>query len=104
MEFPIIIFDKAYHKDMIEHIERMKERGTISAADLELCLLQILLKKAVKHIQEKSIKNSDLKLRLRENASNGCLKGLLIHMEFYPAMVFTSSALKNILTWPILFL
>lgn len=61
MEFPIIIFDKAYHKDMIEHIERMKERGTISAADLELCLFTDSVEEAVKHIQEKSIKKFGLK-------------------------------------------
>lgn len=61
MEFPIIIFDKAYHKDMIEHIERMKERGTISEADLELCLFTDSIEEAVKHIQEKSIKKFGLK-------------------------------------------
>jgi uncharacterized protein (TIGR00730 family) len=60
-EFPIIIFDKAYHKDMIEHIEKMKERGTISADDLKYCLFTDSITDAVKHIQEKSIKKFGLK-------------------------------------------
>ncbi len=60
-EFPIIIFDIAYHKDMIEHIEKMKERGTISADDLKYCLFTDSIPDAVKHIQEKSIKKFGLK-------------------------------------------
>ena len=51
-EFPIIIFDKTYHKDIIEHIEKMKVRGTIAAEDLELCLFTDSIEEAVKHIQE----------------------------------------------------
>lgn len=50
-QFPIIIFDKAYHKDIIEHIERMKERGTISADDLSLCLFTDSIEEAVEHIK-----------------------------------------------------
>ncbi len=50
-EFPIIIFDKAYHHDMIEHIEMMKKKGTISAEDLNLCLFTDSVDEAVKHIE-----------------------------------------------------
>lgn len=60
-EFPIIIFDRSYHKDIIEHIEKMKQRGTISAEDLKLCLFTDSIEEAVKHIQEKSIKQFGLK-------------------------------------------
>ena len=60
-EFPIIIFDKAYHKDIIEHIEKMKQRGTISAEDLKLCLFTDSVEEAVKHIQDSSIKKFGLK-------------------------------------------
>lgn len=68
-EFPIIIFDKAYHKDLIEHIERMKERGTISADDLKLCLFTDSIPDAVKHIQDKSIKKFGLKATEKKHFS-----------------------------------
>lgn len=60
-QFPIIIFDKAYHKDIIEHIERMKERGTISPEDLKLCLFTDSIEEAVVHIQDNSIRKFGLK-------------------------------------------
>ena len=61
-EFPIIIFDKAYHKDLIEHIEVMKQKGTISPEDLKLCLFTDSVEEAVKHLQLNSIKKFGLKL------------------------------------------
>ena len=68
-EFPIIIFDKFYHKDIIEHIEKMKERGTISAADLKLCLFTDSIAEAVKHIQDNSIKKFGLKASGKQQSS-----------------------------------
>lgn len=38
-EFPVIIFCKDYHKEMIEHIEKMRLNKTISDEDLELFLV-----------------------------------------------------------------
>jgi uncharacterized protein (TIGR00730 family) len=38
-DFPVIIFCKDYHKDLVEHIERMKERKTISPKDMDLFLV-----------------------------------------------------------------
>ncbi len=60
-EFPIIIFDIAYHKDLIEHIERMRQEKTISEADLELCLFTDSVEEAVKHLQVNSINRFGLK-------------------------------------------
>ncbi|MBU3714891.1 MAG: TIGR00730 family Rossman fold protein [Ferruginibacter sp.] len=54
-EFPIIIFDKAFHKEVIEHIEFMKQKGTISAEDLDLCLFTDSVEEAVEHIKKNSI-------------------------------------------------
>ncbi len=68
-EFPIIIFDKAYHKDMIEHIEKMKERGTITADDLKLCLFTDSIPDAVKYIQDKSIRKFGLKAAEKKHFS-----------------------------------
>ncbi|MEO6491186.1 MAG: TIGR00730 family Rossman fold protein [Ferruginibacter sp.] len=68
-EFPIIIFDTAYHKDIIEHVERMKERGTISADDLKLCLFTNSIEEAVNHIQVNSIKKFGLKAEEKPRTS-----------------------------------
>jgi uncharacterized protein (TIGR00730 family) len=60
-EFPIIIFDKAFHKDIMEHIERMKESATIDSTDLRHCLFTDSVNEAVSHIQEHSINKFGLK-------------------------------------------
>ena len=60
-QFPIIIFDKAFHKDLIEHIEMMKEKATISPEDLKLCLFTDSVKEAVAHIKENAIGKFKLK-------------------------------------------
>jgi predicted Rossmann-fold nucleotide-binding protein len=60
-QFPIVIFDTAFHKDIIEHIEKMKTVGTISPEDLELCLFTDSVEEAIKHLQEKSIIRFKLK-------------------------------------------
>lgn len=59
-EFPIVIFDKEFHKDLIEHIEKMKVKETISSADMNLCLFTDSVEEAVNHIIENSIKKFDL--------------------------------------------
>ncbi|MBS1742785.1 MAG: TIGR00730 family Rossman fold protein [Bacteroidetes bacterium] len=60
-QFPIIIFDKAFHKDIIEHIERMKERETISPEDMKLCLFTDSVEEAVEHIRVNAITKFGLK-------------------------------------------
>ena len=60
-QFPIIIFNKEYHKDIIEHINKMMEAGTISPEDLELCLFTDSVEEAVEHLRVNSIEYFDLK-------------------------------------------
>lgn len=60
MDFPVIIFCKDYHHDMLEHIERMKQLGTISEQDLNLFLMTDSVEEAIEHIQ-KSIHKFGLK-------------------------------------------
>jgi len=60
-EFPIIIFDKSYHHDIIEHIEKMKKLGTISADDLELCLFTDSVEEAVNYLELNAIRKFNLK-------------------------------------------
>ncbi len=60
-EFPIIIFDKAYHKELIDHIELMKLKGTISSDDLKLCLFTDSIEDAIQHLNENAIIKFGLK-------------------------------------------
>ncbi len=59
-EFPIVVLGKEFHKDIIEHIERMKTAGTVSPSDLNLCLFTDSVDEAVDHIKENSIKKFNL--------------------------------------------
>lgn len=60
-QFPIIIFDKEFHKDIMEHMEKMKDKATISPEDMKLCLFTDSVEEAVKYIQDNAIKKFDLK-------------------------------------------
>lgn len=53
--FPIIIFNKEYHKDLLSHNARMMKEGTISANDPSLYLVTDSIEEAVNYIKEKSI-------------------------------------------------
>ena len=53
--FPIIIFDKAFYKEILEHNEKMAQAGTISKADKSLFLITDSVKEAVEYIKDKSI-------------------------------------------------
>lgn len=53
--FPLIIFDREYHKELLEHNERMMKEGTISANDPSLYLVTDSIEEAVAYIKEKSI-------------------------------------------------
>jgi uncharacterized protein (TIGR00730 family) len=55
LQFPIIVFDKAFHRELLEHIDVMKQERTISAEDLDLILVTDSLAEAVEFIKEKSI-------------------------------------------------
>lgn len=55
MEFPIVIFDTEFHKQLVEHIDLMKEAGTISPEDSNLFLFTDSVDEAVSYIQKNSI-------------------------------------------------
>ncbi|MDR3697407.1 TIGR00730 family Rossman fold protein [Mucilaginibacter sp.] len=59
--FPIIIFGKEYHKELIEHIETMKRNGTIGEVDTCLYLVTDSIEEARMHIIERSVKQYGLK-------------------------------------------
>ncbi|MBU3676798.1 MAG: TIGR00730 family Rossman fold protein [Chitinophagaceae bacterium] len=58
-DFPIIIFDTNYHKDLLAYIDKMKEEKTISPHDLDLLLVTDSLDEA-----ELFIKNTITKFGL----------------------------------------
>lgn len=60
-EFPIIIFDTEFHKDLIAHIDKMKNAGTISPEDLHLCLFTDSIEEAIQHLKDHAINKFGLK-------------------------------------------
>ena len=54
-QFPIIVFDRTYHKELLEHIELMKKKKTISNEDLSLILVTDSIDEALRFIKDQSI-------------------------------------------------
>ena len=54
-QFPIIIFDRDFHKDLMDYLEWMKFKKTISEEDLKLILSTDSVDEAIEFIQEHSI-------------------------------------------------
>jgi uncharacterized protein (TIGR00730 family) len=54
-QFPIIVFDRNYHGQLLDHIEQMKKEKTISVEDLNLILVTDSIEEAVNFIKEQSI-------------------------------------------------
>ena len=55
-DFPVIIFCKDYHKELLEHIAKMLDHKTISPEDLNLFLVTDSIEEAVLHIQNTILK------------------------------------------------
>jgi uncharacterized protein (TIGR00730 family) len=60
-EFPIVIFDSIFHKDLMEHIAMMKSKSTISDIDTQLFLVTDSVDEAVDYIKKNSIVKFSLK-------------------------------------------
>ena len=59
-DFPIVIMDKEFYKNIMAHNEVMKAKGTISANDTELFLFTDDIDEAVAYIQNNTIKKYNL--------------------------------------------
>ncbi|MGZ3749876.1 MAG: LOG family protein [Mucilaginibacter sp.] len=59
-DFPIIIFGKEYHKELLAHIEEMNKNATITNEDAHLFMVTDSIDEAVNLIVEKSIKQFNL--------------------------------------------
>lgn len=60
-KFPIIIFCKEFHAELMNYIDKLKTAGTIAAEDLDLVLLTDSIEEAVDHIKKYSIDQFGLK-------------------------------------------
>lgn len=58
--FPIVIFDKIYHKELIEHIELMVKQESISPEDMNLIFVTDSAEEVVEHIKIHAIKKYGL--------------------------------------------
>jgi uncharacterized protein (TIGR00730 family) len=59
-EFPIVIFNREFHKNLVEHIEKLKSAGTISPKDADLFLITDSVDEALDYIRKNSIKKFNL--------------------------------------------
>lgn len=58
--FPIIIFGKEYHHSLIDHINIMKQTGTVSESEMKLFLVTDDIEEARQYLLENSIKKYGL--------------------------------------------
>lgn len=63
--FPIVIFGKTFYKELMEAIEDMAVKGTISKADLDLVLLTDDVDEAMEHIAKYITSNYKVSARRR---------------------------------------
>ena len=67
-DFPIVIFDKAYHKEILEHIELMKNCGAIAPEDLKLYLATDSIEEATAYIRDNTIAKFNLQPEKKANS------------------------------------
>lgn len=59
--FPIIIFDRVFYQNIVEHTRKMIEAGTISPNDQKLYIVTDSIPEAIEYLKEKSIMAFGLK-------------------------------------------
>ncbi|QFZ55721.1 TIGR00730 family Rossman fold protein [Oceanihabitans sp. IOP_32] len=59
-DFPVVIFDSEYHKELCKHIQLMAENESISPEDMELLFVTDSVEDLIKHIETYSIKKFGL--------------------------------------------
>jgi uncharacterized protein (TIGR00730 family) len=64
-QFPLVIFGREYHKDLMEYCQYLVEAGTIAPSDLDLVLLTDSIDEAMTHIQNYITSNYTVKPRKR---------------------------------------
>ena len=64
-QFPIVLFGKEYYRELIETIEDMADKGTISKEDMDLVLITDDMDEAMAHIRHYITTNYKVKPRKR---------------------------------------
>ena len=59
--FPVIVIGKEYHQEIIDHVQLMKDKGTISPEDEFLFSITDSIEEAVQILKEHSIKRFELR-------------------------------------------
>ncbi|MFN9710891.1 MAG: TIGR00730 family Rossman fold protein [Bacteroidota bacterium] len=59
--FPVIVIGKEYHQDVMDHVLRMKDKGTISAEDEFLFSLTDSVEEAIQILKDQSISRFELR-------------------------------------------
>jgi hypothetical protein len=59
--FPIIIFDRDFYQNIVEHTQKMLEAGTISPNDQKLYIVTDSIPEAIEYLKEKSVMAFGLK-------------------------------------------
>ena len=59
-DFPVVIFDSEYHKELCQHIELMAKNESISPEDMELLFVTDSVEELIAHIRSHSIKKFGL--------------------------------------------
>ncbi len=59
-DFPIVIFDSVFHKELVEHIELMAKNESISPEDMELLFVTDSVEDLINHIESNTIKKYGL--------------------------------------------
>lgn len=59
--FPIVIFDTVYHKELYHHIKVMSEKESISREDMKLLFITDSVEDLIAHLKKHSIKKFGLK-------------------------------------------
>jgi uncharacterized protein (TIGR00730 family) len=64
-QFPIVLFDKTYYKELWEYMQYMADNGTIAPEDLALVLMTDSVDEAMEHINKYIVANYKVKPRKR---------------------------------------
>lgn len=59
--FPVIVIGKEYHQDMLDHVQRMKNKGTISPEDEFLFSVTDSVDEAIQILKNQSIRRFELR-------------------------------------------
>ncbi len=60
-EFPVVLFGKEYHKELLEHIETMKVNEMISEHELDFLFVTDSVEEMIEYLQANSVKKYGLK-------------------------------------------